>query len=225
MTILIAFERSGIVRDAFIELGYDAVSCDLAPTERPGPHIQGDARPLLREPWDLVIAHPPCNYLTLYTWTFKNQDKVAHWWRDYGRGLRLFIECLRANAPLVAVENPPMMHPPARHIIGPPDQSTDFSHFDCPYRKRVGLWLKGLPPLLEGMRRPDAQHLVKDRSAKFRRENSPKPSNRGAFRYSSDRSRFQPEMARAMALQWGTFIHYPLPPKNAPLSGASSMNP
>ena len=59
--VLVACEFSGIVRDAFIAEGHDAVSCDLLPTERPGPHIQGDVRPLLREPWDLVIAHPPCN--------------------------------------------------------------------------------------------------------------------------------------------------------------------
>ena len=63
MRILVAFEQSGIVvRDAFIAAGHDATSCDLKPTARQGPHIQGDARPLLLQPWDLVIAHPPCQY-------------------------------------------------------------------------------------------------------------------------------------------------------------------
>ena len=61
MKVLVACEFSGIVRDAFIERGHDAISCDLLPTERPGPHFQGDVRPLLKEPWDLVIAFPPCN--------------------------------------------------------------------------------------------------------------------------------------------------------------------
>ena len=64
MKILVACEFSGIVRDAFIERGHDAISCDLLPTERPGPHIQGDVSELLREPWDMVIAHPPCQRLT-----------------------------------------------------------------------------------------------------------------------------------------------------------------
>ena len=65
MKVLVACEFSGIVRDAFIEAGHDAVSCDLLPSESDkGPHIQGDVRPLLRESWDLVIAHPPCAYLT-----------------------------------------------------------------------------------------------------------------------------------------------------------------
>ena len=64
MKVLVACELSGIVRDAFLAEGHDAISCDLLPTESPGPHHQGDVRPLLREPWDLVIAHPPCTRLT-----------------------------------------------------------------------------------------------------------------------------------------------------------------
>ena len=67
------------MRDAFIEAGHDAISCDLLPSERPGPHIQGDVRPLLREPWDLVIAHPPCTYLSGYsghsTWIYEDADR------------------------------------------------------------------------------------------------------------------------------------------------------
>ena len=64
MRVLVACEFSGVVRDAFLARGHDAISCDLLPTESPGPHIQGDVTPLLREPWDLVIAHPPCQYLS-----------------------------------------------------------------------------------------------------------------------------------------------------------------
>ena len=63
MKILIACEFSGIVRDAFIERGHDAVSCDLLPTEREGPHIQGDVLDILTDGWDMMIAHPPCTYL------------------------------------------------------------------------------------------------------------------------------------------------------------------
>ena len=63
MKVLIVCEESGRVREAFRALGHDAISCDLLPSALPGPHVQGDARPLLRERWDLVIAHPPCTYL------------------------------------------------------------------------------------------------------------------------------------------------------------------
>lgn len=63
MRVLVACEFSGTVRDAFRALGHDAVSCDLLPSEKPGPHIQGDVREVLRKRWDLMIAHPPCTYL------------------------------------------------------------------------------------------------------------------------------------------------------------------
>ena len=203
MKVLIAFERSGIVRDAFIAEGHDAISCDLLPTERPGPHIQGDVRPLLREPWDLVIAHPPCNYLTAYTWAFKNNlRREIGWWQHFHAGAGLFQECLDANAPLVAVENPSRMHPAARSIFGKPSQVTDFRYFEPGLRKRVGLWLKGLPPLLAMGFDPLAVSLVKDDvSAKMYRG---KASQKGKETEPKQRATFQPGMAVAMARQWGS---------------------
>jgi hypothetical protein len=60
MRVLIACESSGVVRDAFRARGHDAISCDLLASERPGPHYQGDARDLLADGWDLLVAHPPC---------------------------------------------------------------------------------------------------------------------------------------------------------------------
>ena len=62
--ILVACEYSGRVRDAFIARGFDAISCDLLPTDAPGPHLQGDVTKWLAMRWDLIIAHPPCTYLT-----------------------------------------------------------------------------------------------------------------------------------------------------------------
>ena len=64
MRVLVACEFSGIVRDAFIAKGHDAMSCDLLPTESPGPHIEGDVLEVLDDGWDLMVAHPPCTYLT-----------------------------------------------------------------------------------------------------------------------------------------------------------------
>ena len=202
MKVLIAFERSGIVRDAFIEAGHDAMSCDLEPTDRPGPHHQGDARPLMRLPWDLVIAHPPCSHLTAYTWCFNNQWRQPEWWQRYKEGLHLFWNCLGANAPLVAVENPPRMHPPAAAIIRRPDDVTDFCHFGDAARKAVGWWLKGLPPLLGTGFNPNAEHVVKDRPGTGLRVN--KNSMGGKFRTSTQRAQFYPGMAAAMARQWGS---------------------
>ena len=117
MRVLIACEFSGIVRDAFIAEGHDAISCDLLPTERPGSHIQGDVRELLREPWDLVIAFPPCDRLTMLNHIFHLPDKMPNWESEYRGAMELFQECLGANAPRVAVENP-LPHPRARKENG-----------------------------------------------------------------------------------------------------------
>ena len=65
LKVLIACEYSGIVRDCFASLGHDAMSCDLLPTEKPGPHYQGNVFDVLDDGWDLLIAHPPCTYLSV----------------------------------------------------------------------------------------------------------------------------------------------------------------
>ena len=64
MKILVACEYSGVVRDAFIKRGHDAMSCDLLPTDQPGPHYQGSVLDVLDDGWDMMIAHPPCTFLT-----------------------------------------------------------------------------------------------------------------------------------------------------------------
>ena len=119
MRVLVACEYSGRVRDAFLARGHDAVSCDLLPTEVPGPHIQGDVLPVLKESWDLVVAHPPCTRLC---------NSGVRWlaerdlWDDMREGAAFFLACLNAPAPRVAVENP-VMHQRAdisRSLVGSP---------------------------------------------------------------------------------------------------------
>jgi len=99
--VLIACEFSGIVRDAFIAKGHDAFSCDLLPTERNGPHIQGDVLGHLKRGWDLMVAHPPCTYLCL---------SGARWWsekRDEQQAAaKFFTELYLAPIERVAIENP-----------------------------------------------------------------------------------------------------------------------
>lgn len=65
MKILIACEFSGIVRDAFISNGHDAMSCDIFPTELPGPHYQGLVEDILLDSWDMMIAFPPCTHIAV----------------------------------------------------------------------------------------------------------------------------------------------------------------
>lgn len=148
LRVLVACEFSGTVRDAFIARGHDAISCDLLPTERPGPHHQGDVLEMLREPWDLVIAHPPCTYLTKAGVRWLYGDKYPLRWQDLIDGAVFFRACLEANAPMVAVENP-QMHGWARKIVGArPTQYVQPWMFGHTEFKSIGLWLKGLPPLI-----------------------------------------------------------------------------
>src|SRR5690349_922709 len=142
MRILVACEFSGIVRDAFIARGHDAVSCDLLPTERPGPHYQGDVRDLLGQGWDLMIAHPPCTYLT---------RAGARWWKDPARQLAAeeaiaFVRQLWV-APIerIAIENPiGKLH----QAMGRPQQIIQPWQHGHGETKATCLWLKNLPPLL-----------------------------------------------------------------------------
>ena len=189
MRVLVACEYSGIVRDAFIRAGHDATSCDLLPSESDfGPHYQGDVIPLLREPWDLVIAHPPCTYLANsgVRWLHERPER----WARLDDAADLFRACLNANAPKIAVENP-VIHKYAVERIGRKHDQTiqpwQFGHGEV---KRVCLWLKGLPPLVP-------TEVVKGREARVWRM-PPGPERQ------KERSRFFTGVADAMAAQWGS---------------------
>ena len=140
--ILVACEYSGAVRDAFIGGGHDAWSCDLLPTDAPGPHIQGDVTAVLAQGWDLMIAHPPCTYLSV---------SGMHWTT---RGLRdpqltedaLAFVRLLLNAPIdrIALENPVSV---ISSRIRKPDQIIHPWMFGHDASKQTCLWLKNLPLL------------------------------------------------------------------------------
>ncbi len=142
MRLLVACEYSGTVRDAFIRQGHDAMSCDLLPTDAPGPHYQGDVADIINDGWDMMIAHPPCTYLSV---------SGMHW---TARGLRdpqltedalAFVKFL-INAPIerIAVENPISV---ISSRIRKPDQIINPWQFGHDASKRTCLWLKGLPLL------------------------------------------------------------------------------
>lgn len=147
MRVLVACEFSGAVRDAFTARGHDAMSCDLLPAETPGKHYQGDALDLAGEPFDLVIAHPPCTYLS---------NSGVRWLdTEPGRWARLevaagfFAAMARFSAPRIAIENPIQhRHAIARHGLGRPHQVIQPWMFGHPETKATGLWLYGLPPLM-----------------------------------------------------------------------------
>ena len=142
MKILIACEYSGVVRDAFIKRGHDAMSCDILPTDVPGPHYQGDVMDIINDGWDLMIAHPPCTHLAV------SGAKHFAKKRADGRqqqGIDFFMSL--ANAPIdrYAIENPVCI---MSTIWRKPDQIIQPYQFGHTSRKTTCLWLKGLPDLI-----------------------------------------------------------------------------
>lgn len=139
MNILVACEFSGIVRDAFRARGHNAVSCDLLPSERPGPHYQGDVRDILDNSWDMLVAFPPCTHLCV---------SGARWFaekHDVQEQAVAFVRVL-LDAPIsrIAIENPKGI---ISTRIRKPDQIIQPWMFGHGETKMTCLWLKGLPPL------------------------------------------------------------------------------
>jgi site-specific DNA-cytosine methylase len=140
MKILIACEYSGRVRDAFRDRGHDAVSCDLLPTDAPGPHYQGDVSDILDDGWDMMIAFPPCTHLAV---------SGARWFKekqaDGRQQAALDFVRLLLDAPIdkIAIENPVSI---ISSHIRKPDQTIQPWQFGHGETKRTCLWLKNLAP-------------------------------------------------------------------------------
>lgn len=154
MKVIILCEYSGIVRDAFIAKGHDAISCDILPTESPGPHLQMDARLVDYAGYDLVIAHPPCTHLAVSgaRW-FKNKVKEQADALDFVR----FIMALPVNK--ICIENPVSV---ISSKIRKPDQIIQPYWFGHPEQKTTCLWLKNLPQLVAtNIVKPGPMHTTK----------------------------------------------------------------
>ena len=183
MRVLVACEYSGRVRDAFLARGHDAMSCDLLPTEAPGPHYQGDVFDIIRHGWDLMVCHPPCTHLAVSGarhFAAKKASGVQDEALDFVR--RLF------DAPIthIALENPVSI---ISSRIRKPDQIIQPWQFGHGETKATCLWLKNLTPL-----RPT--NIVDGRDDRIHK--MPPGPNRW-----KERSRTYQGIAQAMAEQWG----------------------
>lgn len=201
MKVLIACEFSGTVRDAFIDKGHDAISCDFRDSEKDGPHYQGDVFDIIDHGWDLLIAHPPCTYLSragacrLYKKGGIIRDKERL--KNGYDAKEFFMKLLNASIEKICIENPVPMKifnlPPFTQIVQP----YQFGH---PYSKKTLLWLKGLPILLStGIMANYEPFLPSNTSARARQGKSPK----GTVRKKIDAQRTFLGIAEAMANQWG----------------------
>lgn len=141
--VLIACEYSGTVRDAFRRLGHEALSCDLLPSDAPGPHYRGDVRELLKHrSWNLVIAHPPCTYLCSsgLHWNKRRPERAVQT-EEALEFVRLFMDLSCPHA----IENPVGC---ISSRIRKPEQIIQPWQFGHPESKATCLWLKGIPPLV-----------------------------------------------------------------------------
>jgi len=143
MRVLIGCEYSGVVRDAFIARGHDAMSCDLLPTDAPGPHYQGDIFDVINDGWDLAVFHPPCTDLAV--------SGARHFAAKIADGrqqaaLDFVQRLLDAPIPQIALENPISV---ISSKIRKPDQIIQPWQFGHPETKATCLWLKGLQLLGE----------------------------------------------------------------------------
>ena len=214
LNVLIACEESQAECNAFRELGHKAYSCDIQkcrPSGHPEWHIKGDVTPLLQgrtqfytqdgrhhhiSRWHLIIAHPPCTYLCKVSSIHMRKDadyKIEvngqHCLVNYERYQKMllakefFFRCLKADAPFVAVENP---LPMAMAGLPKPDAFIQPFWFGVKYSKKTLYWLKNLPPIMADASYPTPKEYVR--------------SSRGKYR-----SRTFPEVAKALARQWGDY--------------------
>jgi site-specific DNA-cytosine methylase len=184
LRVLVACEFSGVVRDAFLARGHEAISCDLLPTDAPGPHYCGDVRNILHYPFDLMIAHPPCTHLSVSGarhFEDKRMDGRQH------EAVSFFLELARAPIPMIAIENPVCI---MSSLWRKPDQTIQPWQFGHGETKATCLWLKGLPALR-------ATNIVEGREQRVWKMGRSKTRGK-------NRSRTFEGIAEAMARQWST---------------------
>jgi len=181
--VLVACEYSGTVRDAFIALGHDAMSCDLLPTDAEGPHFQGNVFDVINDGWDIMIAHPPCTHLAV--------SGARHFAAKKASGVQdealAFVQALM-DAPInqIAIENPISI---ISSKIRKPDQIIQPWQFGHGETKSTCLWLKNLPNLMP-------TNIVDGRSDRIHK--MPPSPLRWKLRSTTYKG-----IAKAMAQQWG----------------------
>lgn len=183
MRVLVACEYSGRVRDAFINGGHDAMSCDLLPTDSPGPHYHGSVMDVLNDGWDLMIAHPPCTHLAV--------SGARHFAEKRADGrqqeaIDFFLALARAPIPRIAIENPVCI---MSSVWRKPDQTIQPWQYGHGETKATCLWLKNLPHLVP-------TNIVSGRDARIHK--MPPSADRWKLR-----SQTYQGIADAMADQWG----------------------
>ena len=203
MKILIACEESQTVCKAFREKGHEAYSCDILPCSGGHPewHLQGDVLFYMHLKWDMMIAFPPCTYLT----TSANRHFVnnPNRWKQRLDAILFVYQLMNVDIPLIALENPKGV---ISSYIRKPDQYIHPYQFGDPEIKMTGLWLKGLPKLVpDRIIEPEyvlyRSKKTKSGFSKYGKITGSNPSTNNPDN-AKLRSKTYPGIARAMAEQW-----------------------
>lgn len=203
MRVLVACEESQAVCKAFRAKGHEAYSCDLQPCSGGHPewHLQVDAAQILKLKWDLIIAHPPCTYISNAgaRWLWAGHKLNEERYKKGLDGKAFFEMFLNADCEKIAIENP---IPSSVYNLPKPTQIVQPYEYGHPYSKKTCLWLKGLNPL-----QPTnivADHVPYVTSGSYSRNHDPKfrgASRKGGSSVSRSKTFFG--IAKAMADQWG----------------------
>ena len=194
MRVLIGCEFSGRVRDAFIRLGHEAVSCDLEASEAAGPHIQGDLLEAMYDGnWDLGVMHPPCTHLCSSgsRWFAKKRESGVQ-----QQSIDFFMAVANAPIPKMAIENPVGI---MSSVWRKPDQIIQPYQFGDSFQKTTCLWLKNLPKLVPTK--------IVDKGEMVTLSSGKKMAKWSAYAPHKDRVKIRnrtfPGIAEAFAMQWG----------------------
>lgn len=201
MRVLVACEYSGKVRDAFTKRGHEALSCDLLDTDAPGPHYKGDIRDVLYEGWDLMVAHPPCTYLTVagLHWNKRDPSRAA----NTEEALQFVQLLLDAPIERIALENPVSC---ISSRIRKPNQIIQPYEFGHDASKKTCLWLKNLPNLVVDPTQRFQGRFVNYNGKLVERWGNQTDSGQNKLPPTADRWKIRSEtyqgIADAMAEQW-----------------------
>lgn len=208
MKILIACEYSGRVRDAFIKQGHDAISCDIRSSDIPGPHYQGDVRDILNNGWDMLIAFPPCTFLSKAgaRWMWKGGKLSENRFKKAMKAKEFFLELLNCDIKRICIENP---FPLRICNLPPHQQEIQPFYFGDPFRKKTLLWLKNLPNLkATNPVHPIGSWISSNTGGKARGQKSQK----GFSKNWKERAQTFKGIADAMSDQWsnlnGSYLRY-----------------
>ena len=216
MKVLIACEYSGITRDAFTALGHAAWSCDELPTETEGNHYQCDVRDVLNLGWDMMIAHPPCTYISGAGLHFcnvaKHGEKALQRIAKRDKAVQFFLQLYNAPIPKVCIENPQGYMTKA---FRKPDQIIHPYYFGEREMKRTCLWLRNFPLLVwshtntlfetaTATPKPlPYQIQIRKTTGQVKNRYWTDCTNSNNFLNGHNKSRSFTSIANAMAMQWG----------------------